>query len=321
MRLSVILPCFNGAETIAVQLDALIHQHWPGGWEVIVVNNGSTDNSMAIVERYRDRLPGLKIVQAFTPGMPRLGVPHSYNMGIKAASGDAFVFCEADDEVAPGWLSAMGEALAEHPFVNGRLDHRKLNPAWLHPVDGEGYQSEGIFRITCPPHLLTATGCAFGLQRSMYEKLGPLSVDFPIVHDAEYCFRAQLAGYALHFEPRALIHYREKSDYRARFYQGRNWGRDFTRLLHHYGLPTPRLARTRQVLTLGRVLPSGLAAGLVRMTGRPHGQKMLAEWFWNVGWFKGVLAAHTEIAQQQRNKPLLTQQEDAGAPTESGVAL
>ena len=143
MKLSVILPCFNGAETIAVQLQALVGQHWPGGWELIVVNNGSTDRSMEIVDTYRDRFRHLTVAQAHVPNTPRLGVPHSYNTGIKAATGDAYVFCEADDEVAPGWLAAMGHALTQHDFVVARLDHRKLNAEWLHPVQGNGMQSEG----------------------------------------------------------------------------------------------------------------------------------------------------------------------------------
>ncbi|MCY7394267.1 MAG: glycosyltransferase, partial [Leptolyngbyaceae cyanobacterium CAN_BIN12] len=74
MKLSVILPCFNGAETIAVQLEALTRQSWAGEWEVIVVNNGSTDNSMEIVKRYRDRLQNLQIVNAYQPPEPRRGV-------------------------------------------------------------------------------------------------------------------------------------------------------------------------------------------------------------------------------------------------------
>jgi len=61
MKLSVILPCFNGAETIALQLEALANQQWEGDREVIVSNNGSTDDSMEIVERYRDRLPNLRM--------------------------------------------------------------------------------------------------------------------------------------------------------------------------------------------------------------------------------------------------------------------
>ena len=65
MRLSVIIPCYNAATTIAGQLDALTGQRWSHQWEVIVVNNHSTDGSMEVVERYRTRLPQLRIVDAF----------------------------------------------------------------------------------------------------------------------------------------------------------------------------------------------------------------------------------------------------------------
>ena len=289
LKLSVILPCFNGAATLAVQLEALTLQDWPGGWELIVVNNGSTDGSMAMVEAYRARLPVLKIVEAHAHGTPRLGVPHSYNTGIKAATGDAFVFCEADDEVAPGWLAAMGRALMAHDFVLARLDHRKLNADWLHPPHGEGYQSVGLFRMPVAPHFFSASACGFGLSRAIYEKLGPLNIDFPIVHDGEYCWRAQLAGYALHFEPEALVHYREKSALMDRFRQGRNWGRDTTRLHHHYGTAMGRLGLPRHLVSMARSLPAGAWAALSRVLRRPQGQAMLAEWIWSFGWAAGKL--------------------------------
>ncbi|NDP64549.1 glycosyltransferase family A protein [Polaromonas sp.] len=287
--MSVILPCFNGAATLAVQLEALTVQDWPDGWELIVVNNGSTDDSMAMAEGYRARLPMLKIVQAHLPGTPRLGVPHSYNTGIEAATGDAFVFCEADDEVAPGWLAAMGRALTSHDFVLARLDHRKLNAVWLHPPHGEGYQSAGLYRMPAAPHFFSASACGFGLSRSIYEKLGPLNVDFPIVHDGEYCWRAQLAGYALHFEPEALVHYREKSAFMARFHQGRNWGRDTTRMHHHYGTAMGRLSLPRHLVSIVRLLPSGARALVSRALRRPQGRALLAEWIWNFGWGAGKL--------------------------------
>lgn len=289
LKLSVILPCYNGAATLAVQLEALTVQDWPGGWELVVVNNGSTDGSMALVESYRARLPALQIVEAHVPGTPRLGVPHSYNTGIQAATGDAFVFCEADDEVAPGWLAAMGRALMAHDFVLARLDHRKLNAEWLHPPQGEGYQSAGLYRMPFAPHFLWASACGFGLSRAIYETLGPLNIDFPITHDGDYCWRAQLAGYALHFEPEALVHYREKSALMDRFRQGRNWGRDTTRLHHFYGTQMGRLNLPRHLVSMARLLPAGAWALLSRALRRPRGQALLGEWIWNFGWEAGKL--------------------------------
>ena len=55
----------------------------PEPWEVIVSDNGSTDETRRIVERFHGRLPGLRIV----------------------AKGEALLFCDADDEVGPGWLA------------------------------------------------------------------------------------------------------------------------------------------------------------------------------------------------------------------------
>lgn len=305
-KLSVILPCFNGAATLAVQLEALTTQDWPGGWELVVVNNGSTDGSMALAEAYRHRLPALKIVEAHVPGTTRLGVPHSYNTGIEAATGGAFVFCEADDEVASGWLDAMGRALMAHDFVLARLDHRKLNADWLHPPYGDGYQATGLFRMPFAPHFYSASACGFGLTRSIYEKLGPLNIDYPIVHDGEYCWRAQLAGYTLHFEPAALVHYREKSAFMARFRQGQNWGRDTTRLHHHYATPLGRLSLPRHLVSMARLLPSGARAFASRALRRPQGRALVAEWIWSLGWSAGKLQLILQKPAVSARKSMVT---------------
>ena len=312
MKLSVILPCFNGAETIAFQLEALTRQHWPAGWELIVVNNGSTDKSMKIVEAYRGRLPGLRIVQAHLPGTPRLGVPHSYNTGIQAATGEAFVFCEADDEVAPGWLEAMGHALAGHAFVVARLDHRKLNADWLHPPYGDGYQASGLYRMPVSPYFFSASACGFGLQRTLYEALGPLSTDFPIVHDGEYCWRAQLAGHSIHFAADALVYYREKSSLIARFRQGRSWAWDTTRLHYHQGQPKPRFAMPRQLIAMVRLLPSGAWAALLWACRLPRGKTLMADWVWNAGWAAGKLKLLVERPAPVRQARAMTAPASAG---------
>ena len=81
--LSVVLPCRNGAATIAVQLEALAGQSWDGSWELVVVHNGSTDESMQIVEGLRDRLPALRVVDASA----KRRVPAALNEGVRASAG------------------------------------------------------------------------------------------------------------------------------------------------------------------------------------------------------------------------------------------
>ena len=57
MFVSVVLPCYNGASTLAEMLDSLVAQTYEGAWELVFVNNGSTDNSVEVAMSYAGRLP------------------------------------------------------------------------------------------------------------------------------------------------------------------------------------------------------------------------------------------------------------------------
>ena len=283
MKISVILPCFNGAETIAIQLEALAKQQWSEPWEVIVSNNGSTDNSMEIVERYRDRLPNLRIVQAYTPPEPRRGVTHSYNMGIKAATGDAFVFCEADDEVAPGWLAAMGEALKQHDFVAGALEYKKLNPSWL-VTDCDMVIDTELQTSLIVPDLPYSSGCKLGMKRSVYETVGKFDEMCKISWDTDYCWQAQRAGFKLHFVPNAVIHYRFSHKFSDRYRKGCTWGECYILLLKKYGKPVVGLKKLKyQVRAFLDVLRE-----LLKVLWNSYSKKALAEWVWEFGWSVGT---------------------------------
>ena len=280
MKLSVILPCFNGAETIALQLEALANQQWDGDWEVIVSNNGSTDDSMEIVERYRDRLPNLRIVNAHTPPEPRLGVTHSYNVGIQAATGDAFAFCEADDEVTPGWVAAMAKALINYDLVAGPLDYTKLNPDWLVKAFGTGIQLKKFNVVEFIHPAPYASGCNMGMRRSTYETVGSINQAIRYVWDMEYCWRVQDAGFQLHFVPDAVAHYRLRHTLRGLFRQNRNWGEEqaLLRRLNHRAIG--RLAIVKDsVSVLINVL------GVVTIFSKAR----WARWAFNTGWHVGNL--------------------------------
>ena len=293
MKLSVILPCFNGAETIALQLEALANQQWDGDWEVIVSNNGSTDDSMEIVERYRDRLPNLRIVNAHTPPEPRLGVTHSYNVGIQAATGDAFAFCEADDEVTPGWVAAMAKALINYDLVAGPLDYTKLNPDWLVKAFGTGIQlkkSNVVEFIHPAPY---ASGCNMGMRRSTYETVGSINQAIRYVWDMEYCWRVQDAGFQLHFVPDAVAHYRLRHTLRGLFRQNRNWGEEqaLLRRLNHRAIG--RLAIVKDsVSVLINVL------GVVTIFSKAR----LARWAFNTGWHVGNLRGNAKYYRSDFDK-------------------
>ncbi len=218
-ELSVILPCRNGGKFIAHQLTALTRQQWSRNWEIVVVDNGSVDDSRAIVERFKSRLPSLRVVSA--PERP--GAAYARNVGVMTAASDRFAFCDVDDEIGPGWVAAMGEALMEYDFVGCYIDDAKLNSPRIRAVwssPGEAWRRLPVMFNFLP----AAAGCGFGFTRKLYRKIGPLDESLPRLEDIDYAWRAQLAGERLHYLPHAVVHYRYPRDlrriYRQCFHDG-----------------------------------------------------------------------------------------------------
>jgi glycosyltransferase involved in cell wall biosynthesis len=300
LRLSVILPCFNGAATIAVQLEALTRQTWSDGWEVVVCNNGSTDGSMAIVARYRDRLPGLRIVDVYEGMGPRRGVARSYAVGFAAARGDAFVLCEADDEVGEGWLHTLGTALRAHPFVAAAIDYDRLNASRLRPM-GLGQQSveAGLTTFSGPTYWPYASGCSLGLRRSTYLALGDPDETCGASWDTDYCWRAHQAGIALTFVPEACVHYRLRSTLLGAFRQGKSWSEGSIALERKYGAPRSVLCAVKH--QFGRV--RDLARHLRRAPRALSGATPLASWVWGLGWLVAIVPPASPPGAVARSNP------------------
>jgi len=219
MKLSVVIPCFNAAKTIAVQLEALANQQWSEPWEVIVSNNGSTDETLAIVNQYQEKLSNLRIIDS----SDQPGAAHARNVGASAATGEMLAFCDADDEVAPGWVAAMGEALSKYDFVAGKREYNKLNEPWILKYRTLT-QLNGLQDYNYPPYLPHAASCNLGVRRLIHEAIGGFDETMLRLQDTDYCWRIQLAGTKLHFVPEPVVHYRFRDTIGGLFHQGRLWG-------------------------------------------------------------------------------------------------
>jgi glycosyltransferase involved in cell wall biosynthesis len=235
MKLSVIIPCYNAADTLGTQLEALANQEWSGLWEVIIADNGSTDETVAIAKTYNDRLPGLRVIDASS----RQGAAAARNIGAQAATGDALLFCDADDEVSAGWVAAMGKALSDHDFVASRWDTAKYNAPWVQKSRGNP-QQDSIQRYTYPPYLPHAGGSGLGIKRSVYEAVGGYDESMHRLEDTDFCWRAQLAGVELKFAPDALVHIRYPQTLSGLYCQARGYA-EYNVLLYEkyrpHGMP------------------------------------------------------------------------------------
>jgi glycosyltransferase involved in cell wall biosynthesis len=216
IRLSVVIPCLNAAATLGVQLEALARQSWSEPWEVVVADNGSRDTTIDVATGYRDRIPALRIVDA----SERPGVAFGRNRGTAEAVGELIAFCDADDEVAPGWLSAIGDALGRHDFVAARPEHAKLNPRWVFE-SWEPPPEDGLRAHRFPPYLKYARGGCLGVRRSVHEAVGGFDESMSSCEDDDYCFRVQLAGHPLTPAPDAVVHVRLRARTRDLFTQAR----------------------------------------------------------------------------------------------------
>jgi glycosyltransferase involved in cell wall biosynthesis len=125
--LSVVIPVRNEERHLGEQLEALLAQEWDGEWEIIVVDNGSTDGTPGVVEVFAGRSPRIRYLSA----VEKADQSYAANIGVQASDAAAIAFCDADDVVAEGWLAAMAAGLAQHDVVTGPNLLDRLNPPWL----------------------------------------------------------------------------------------------------------------------------------------------------------------------------------------------
>jgi glycosyltransferase involved in cell wall biosynthesis len=109
-RLSVIIPNYNHGAYLPTSLNAVLRQS-VSPLEVIVVDDGSTDNSVEVLEQFARQHSNLWYLKH----EKNLGAVAAVETGIKAARGDYMLFASADDEVVPGFLEASLRLLARHP--------------------------------------------------------------------------------------------------------------------------------------------------------------------------------------------------------------
>jgi glycosyltransferase involved in cell wall biosynthesis len=164
VEISIVMPFRNDESHIGEQLEALVGQNYSGVWELVAVDNGSTDSSRQIAEEFAGRLP-LKIVDAREKANPS----YARNVGARAAVGRGLIFLDADDVAAPDYLAAMAKGLGRHAFITPRLDSLRLNPSWVQQAFGGPNHETAIHPF---PGFLPFAGGGIGVSRDAFEAVG-----------------------------------------------------------------------------------------------------------------------------------------------------
>jgi peptidoglycan/xylan/chitin deacetylase (PgdA/CDA1 family)/GT2 family glycosyltransferase len=272
--LSVVVPVHNGADTLGAQLEALVDQEWSGEWDIVVVDNGSTDASAAVVAEWQLRSPRLRLVRASFSS----GAGYARTVGVAASDAASFAFCDADDVVAPGWVAAMGDALMQHDFVTGPEDTTLLNPPAVAKHRGSvGTATYQVLGGVMP----FAPGCNFGLTRDALQRIGSMSFRRSPSEDVETSYLLWRAGVSLAWVDAALVHYRFRTTRRERWRQAVAYGEG--------DVSTNTLLRASGIHPAQRGESCRSLVWLLRMAPRLGDPAVAERWLYTLGYRYGIV--------------------------------
>lgn len=232
--ISVVIPVLNGSRWLGEQLEALrLDSAQP--FETVVADNGSTDDSVAIARSFEREMTVI-----IADASSRRSHGFARNVGARTARGDYLVFLDADDVVAPGYVSALAAALDGAEFVAARMESDRLNEGWRRSARTLP-QTSGLPGGDVP----WAYGGTLGMRRTTFERLGGFAEDLA-AEDVDFGIRAHECGVVLTFVDDAVLHYRYPSSLHGFFRQGASYGFAGTMIDARYGR-CPRLTGTELI--------------------------------------------------------------------------
>ncbi len=195
MRISVVIPSYNREHTLQRALQSVYQQH-SAVEEVILVDDGSTDDSVAMVAR---NFPEVKVIQ-----QPNRGVSAARNRGIEAAQHDWIALLDSDDSWLPQKIETVREEALKHPeFILYHSDEIwirrgvRVNPMRKHRKSG------GWIFEQCLP-LCAISPSASVIQKSTLQDLGLFDENLPACEDYDLWLRL-CHRFPVHFIDQALI--------------------------------------------------------------------------------------------------------------------
>lgn len=232
-NVAVLILSWNGEKFLGACLTALLAQQFQGNVAMLVVDNGSTDDSVSVIKSFAPRV-------ALIQNTFNQGFAGGNNVGLRALLAgaapepidvvpDTIVLLNQDTQVAPDWLQQLVEAFQRHPGA-GIVGCKIFYP------DGKTLQHTGghiIWPLATGTHRRTGeldaghdeaeepadfvTGAAMAVRKDVFETVGLLDEGFMPAYyeDTDLCYRARAAGFDIIYTPRAQLAHHEGASLHA----------------------------------------------------------------------------------------------------------
>ncbi len=214
-KVSVVICSYNGSRTIRFCLDGVMKLDYPD-YEVIVVDDGSTDSLAAMAADYP-----VRIIRS-----QNLGLSNARNVGLHAATGKVIAYLDDDASPEPDWLTFLVDTLQRGGYVG-------VGGPNIPPV-GDGDAAAAVARSPGGPiHVLLSDtvaehipGCNMAFITEALRLIGGFDRQFRIAgDDVDICWRLQARGWRLGFAPAAVVWHKRRNSIRAYWRQQLNYGK------------------------------------------------------------------------------------------------
>lgn len=225
VKFSVIIPIYNKEHHITKAIKSVLEQDCPASYELLVVDDGSTDNSVRVVEEMvktngllRDIADAGKFVFI---RQPNGGVSAARNCAIRVAKGDYLCFLDADDWWEPGFLTAIDLLSERYKRATVLGTGRYTVKNGIKKVMDIGVVGNAVHGLVEYESVIEKLGCrpiqtsSVAVKRDILQKTGMFNTVFKFGEDFDFFYRAYLhGGLALYNKP--LSNYNQDVDLQTR---------------------------------------------------------------------------------------------------------
>jgi peptidoglycan-N-acetylglucosamine deacetylase len=218
MKISILIPCYNEEKTIAHSLDACLAQTRPAD-EIVVVNDGSTDSTMSVLLKYKDRI---KIVD-----LPKNtgNKSRAQEAGLRHVTGEVFIATDADTILDKDFVKHISREFSDEKVVAAAGYVKSMRGNWLTAVReleyfyGQELNTKAQSNINS---LFVIPGCASAFRSKLFK----VFIDFEhdtLTEDLDFTYKIHQLNMKIAFCPKAVVYTQDPDNLSSYMNQLRRW--------------------------------------------------------------------------------------------------